>query len=98
MNPAKLAMYTQEKVITLEAQKYLQDTVEKEMLQGLLQYIDTVLFPQIQVKVVCSITLCTAQCWLHKEGFQYGEHKKAAYFDGHEWPDVKKYCNEEFLP
>ena len=61
MNPAKLASYTQEKVITSEVQKFLQNAVDKEMPQDLIKYIDTVLFPHIQVKAVQSISLWTAQ-------------------------------------
>ncbi|KAJ3987893.1 hypothetical protein F5890DRAFT_1571338 [Lentinula detonsa] len=67
MNPAKLAQHTQEKIIMPEVKKYLQNTVNNEMPQGLIRYIDTILFPWIQEKVVQSISLRTAQRWLHKE-------------------------------
>ena len=26
------------------------------------------------------------------------EHKKALYYNGHEWPDVVDYCQNSFLP
>ena len=26
------------------------------------------------------------------------EHKKALYYDGHEWPNVVDYCQNSFLP
>ncbi|KAJ3768680.1 hypothetical protein FB446DRAFT_694658 [Lentinula raphanica] len=60
MDPAKLAEYTQAKIITPEIQKYLEGAVNDEMPRGLITYIDTVLFPRIQVKVVRSINLRTA--------------------------------------
>ncbi|KAJ3820387.1 hypothetical protein F5880DRAFT_1451657, partial [Lentinula raphanica] len=52
MNPAKLAAHTQESIITPEIRKYVQSAVNEEMPQGLIQYVDTVLFPRIQLKVV----------------------------------------------
>jgi hypothetical protein len=36
--------------------------------------------------------------WLHCEGFKYTEHKKALYYDGHDWSDVVYYCQKIFLP
>ncbi|THU76035.1 hypothetical protein K435DRAFT_705817 [Dendrothele bispora CBS 962.96] len=50
MNPGKLAEYTQTKIITPEIQKYLDGAVKEEMPRGLIQYIDTVIFPRIQIK------------------------------------------------
>ncbi|KAF8130404.1 hypothetical protein K438DRAFT_1999438 [Mycena galopus ATCC 62051] len=44
------------------------------------------------------ISLSTARCWLHNEGFQYIGHKKKVYFDGHDRPDVVAYRQKEFLP
>lgn len=44
------------------------------------------------------MSLSTAQCWLHCEGFQYIRHKKGLYFDGHDWTDVISYWQDEFLP
>ncbi|KAF8218981.1 hypothetical protein L208DRAFT_1345003 [Tricholoma matsutake] len=50
------------------------------------------------MKVGRGISLCTACRWLHAEGFCYTEHKKALYYDGHEWPDVLAYQKNVFLP
>lgn len=44
------------------------------------------------------ISVSTAHRWLHCEGFQYMEHKKALYYDGHEWLDVVDYQQNYFLP
>ena len=67
------------------------------MPQGLKKYMEIELFLWIQLKVGHGISLSTAHCWMHKEGFQYISHKKGLYFDGHDRPDVA-YCQEVFLP
>ena len=43
-------------------------------------------------------TLRTACQFLQKEGFQFMEHKKGLYCDGHKQPDVVDYCQKVFLP
>ncbi|KAJ3747056.1 hypothetical protein DFH05DRAFT_1377744, partial [Lentinula detonsa] len=83
MNPTKLRDFVESSIITPEAQKHIQNAVNNEMPRGLIHYLETELFPRIQLKVVHSINLRTARKWLHKEGFQYIEHKKAIYYD--EW-------------
>jgi len=40
----------------------------------------------------------TAQRWLKKMGFTYGEVRKCVYIDGHEWEDVMVYRRDVFLP
>jgi hypothetical protein len=91
MNPQKLAEFSKNQLIPGEAEKYLCRIVEKEMPRGLKQYVEVELFPHIQLKVGKGISISTAQRWLHREGFQYMEHKKALYFDGHDRPDVVNY-------
>ncbi|KAF8163899.1 hypothetical protein K438DRAFT_1985012 [Mycena galopus ATCC 62051] len=39
-----------------------------------------------------SISLRTAQRWLHKTGWRFGKKKNSIYLDGHERPDVVEYC------
>lgn len=68
------------------------------MPRGLKQYMEVELFPQIHLKVGRGISLNTARCWLHLEGFQYISHKKGLYFDGHDRPDVLAYRQNYFLP
>jgi hypothetical protein len=98
MNPQKLAEFSKNQLIPGEAEKYLCRIVEKEMPRGLKQYMEVELFPRIQLKVGKGISISTARRWLHREGFQYMEHKKALYFDGHDRPDVVSYRQKEFLP
>ncbi|KNZ74147.1 hypothetical protein J132_07794 [Termitomyces sp. J132] len=50
------------------------------------------------MKVKKSVSIRTAQQWLHKEGFQFIGYKKGLYFDGHDQPDVLEYQNKVFLP
>lgn len=40
----------------------------------------------------------TAQRWMKKFGFRWGEDPKGQYVDGHEREDVVKYRNEQFIP
>jgi hypothetical protein len=68
------------------------------MLRGLKRFMEVELFPRIHLKVGRGVSLSTAQCWLHCEGFRYIGHKKGLYFDGHDWPDVVSYWQNEFLP
>jgi hypothetical protein len=98
MDPLKLANFTKDNTIAQAAQRYLRDIVEKEMPHSLKRYMETELFPQIQLKVTKGISLRTARQWLHWEGFHYCKHKKSLYYDGHEHPDVVQYCQTEFLP
>ena len=52
----------------------------------------------MHLKVGKGISISTARRWLHREGFRYMEHKKGLYYDGHDWPDVLDYRQNEFLP
>jgi len=38
-----------------------------------------------------SISIQTAQCWLHKMGWQYGKKRNGMYIDGYERDDVVEY-------
>ena len=35
---------------------------------------------------------------MHKEGFWYSSYAKGLYYNGHDCPDVIKYCQNHFLP
>lgn len=98
VNPAKLAQFTQKKLILSAADQYLKHIVNKEMPAGLKQYMEYVLFPRIQLKVARGISLSTARRWMYLEGFHYISHKKGLYFDGHDRPDVVTYQQDVFLP
>ncbi|KAJ6483107.1 hypothetical protein C8R45DRAFT_931736 [Mycena sanguinolenta] len=98
MDPIKLADFTAGKLIPEAAKKYALDAVRNEMPQGLKKYMETDLFPRLQLKAGKGISLSTARRWLHNEGFQYIGHKKDVYFDGHDRPDVVAYQQKEFLP
>jgi predicted transcriptional regulator len=98
VNPKKLAEFSEQKMVPVEAKKYLEGIVEQEMPRGLQKYVQTELFPRIGVKATKGISLSTARRWLHDEGFSYISHKKALYYDGHERPDVVDYRQQDFLP
>jgi len=98
MNPAKLAEFSQQKMIPAAAQKYLHHLVDDEVPRALKKYMETELLPRIQQKVVKGVSLETARQFLRKEGFRYTEHKKALFYDGHDRPDVVRDRQERFIP
>ncbi|KAG2031688.1 hypothetical protein BDR03DRAFT_1015862, partial [Suillus americanus] len=98
MDPEKLTWFTENQLIASAADKYLQQIVHDEMPCGLKQYMEDNLFPCIHLKAGSSISLSTAQRWLHSKGFQYTSHKKGLYFNGHDRPDVVSYRQDHFLP
>ena len=91
MDPLKLNKFTKNKLVLQTADKYLHHLVDNEMPQGLKKYMEVELFPCIHLKAGHGISLVTACCWLHSEGFKYTTHKKGLYFNGHDWPDVVQY-------
>ncbi|KIK37980.1 hypothetical protein CY34DRAFT_25812 [Suillus luteus UH-Slu-Lm8-n1] len=86
--PQKLAKFTNNKLLHTEATKYVEGLVQTEMPQGLKRYIELELFPCIYMKVRHEISLSTAHCWLHHEGFQFMVYKNGLYFNDHDQPDV----------
>jgi hypothetical protein len=98
MDPAKLAEFTQNKLIPDAAERFVHQVVNVEMPNGLKRYLELELFPRVALKVGKGISLRTARRWLHCEGFKYTAHKKALYYDGHERADVIKFRQEVFLP
>ena len=98
MNPEKLANFTASKLVGNAVRKYLQHLVDTEMPAGLKRYLELDLFPHIHMKAVHGVSLSTAHCWLHAEGFRYISHNKGLYFNGHDHPDVIDYHQNVFLP
>ena len=84
MDPAKLAEFSQQKMVPEAAKKYLKRIVTDEMPRGLKRYMEVELFPRIHLKVGKGVSLQTTHRFLHREGFRYTEHKKSLYYDGHE--------------
>jgi len=62
------------------------------------QYINTSLFPELDIKPKKPLSIRTARRWLIKLGWTYTLVKKGVYMDGHEREDVVHYRNHEFLP
>ena len=69
MDPAKLALFSEKKLIPSAADAYLRHIVREEMPKGLKQYMELVLFPRIQLKVRRGVSLSTARRWMRREGF-----------------------------
>ncbi|KIY48963.1 hypothetical protein FISHEDRAFT_58593 [Fistulina hepatica ATCC 64428] len=91
--------FSQQKMIPAASKAYLQTVLEDEMPKGLKQYMEHELFPHIHLspgKKGVSLTTCCSI--LAQEGFQYTEHAKGMYYDGHERPDVVVYRQDTFIP
>ena len=62
--------------------------------QDIVDFMET---PEMQEKLdeigvgKKKISLCTAQCWLHRMGWRYGRKRNGMYVDGHERDDVVAY-------
>jgi hypothetical protein len=60
MNPAKLAEFSKNNLVSMAAREYLQHIMNKEMPEGLKKYIEAELFPCNHLKVGKGIFFCTA--------------------------------------
>jgi len=61
MNPAKLAEFSKDNLVSVAAKEYLQHIINKEMPEGLKKYMEIELFPHIHLEVRKGISLHTAQ-------------------------------------
>jgi hypothetical protein len=98
IDPGKLAEFSKQKMVPAVADKYLRHIVDVEMPASLKKYMEVELFPRIHLKVGKGVSLATARRILQNEGFEYTEHKKGLYFDGHKRPNVVDYRQKDFLP
>ena len=98
MNLAKLTAFTWDKPMPAKAEKYIHQIIDKKMLVRLKKYLEVELFLCIHLKVGKGISLSTACQWLHWEGFWYMKYKKMLYYDGHDWPDILDYHQNQYLP
>ena len=60
LNLVKLAAFTRDELIPVEAEKYACQIVDKEMPAGLKKYLEVELFPWIHLRVRKGICLSTA--------------------------------------
>jgi hypothetical protein len=85
INLAKLAQFTWKVLILSATDKYPKHIVNEEIPKGLKQYLEYELFPCIQLKVACGISLSTVCHWSHLKAFSTFLAKKACIYDH---PDV----------
>jgi hypothetical protein len=65
---------------------------------ALQKFINSSLFPELDIKPKNPLSIRTARRWLIKLGWTHTLVKKGVYMDGHECEDVVHYRNHEFLP
>jgi len=61
VNPEKLQKFTNKTMLPTEAAKYCQEICDKEMPEGLKQYMELELFPRIHIKVGKGISVSIAR-------------------------------------
>ncbi|KAG1763413.1 hypothetical protein EDD22DRAFT_979392 [Suillus occidentalis] len=82
MNPEKLAKFTNNEMITKEADLYLKNVINDEMPNALKRYIESELFPRIQLKMTAQSNDMNDKEWvfdnefkLRKKGVGRGIHR-----------------------
>src|SRR5262249_19872730 len=55
------------------------------------EFIETEVIPGLGIEWKTTISERTARVWLEKLGWEYKDHSKDVYFDGHERDDVVEY-------
>ncbi|KAI6017800.1 hypothetical protein BKA83DRAFT_4465169 [Pisolithus microcarpus] len=70
INPEKLTTLTKNQLIPAEAEKYVHQITANKMPNGLRQYMELELFPQIHLKVSKGISLATAS----GQSLEYGKN------------------------
>lgn len=80
MDPIKLAAFTENKLVPSAVNEYLQELNQHEMPSGLKKYMALEIFSRNHIKVRRGVSLSTAHCWLHSEGFHFVSHKKRSLF------------------
>jgi len=98
IDPAKLTDFTVQKMVPAVAKTYGTNLMTNTIPNGLKQYLELKLLPQMHMTVTQGVSLRTARHWLHREGFHFTKHWKALYFDGHEREDVVEYRQSVFIP
>jgi hypothetical protein len=79
--------------------EYLQNVPAGKVTPAALQiYINSSLFPELEITPKTPLSIRTARRWLIKLGWTHTIVKKGVYMDGHEREDVVHYRQEEFLP
>ncbi|KAF9455309.1 hypothetical protein BDZ94DRAFT_1205895, partial [Collybia nuda] len=84
-----------------QIQLHLQEIAKDGYIRA-LDIVDFLARPAMQQKLAeagarkTTISLRTAQRWLHNMGWRYGQKKNGMYIDGHERPDIVEY-REAFI-
>jgi hypothetical protein len=79
--------------VQLEVLQWLRERSAKAdiTVKSLQQYVSSTLFPTLGIENKTSISRRTARALLESLGFEYKQHQKGIYVDGHERPDVVQY-------
>jgi hypothetical protein len=78
----------------LRVTQYLRANKFTVTIQQFIKFIEDEAIPSLGIETRKTIGERTAQKWLHHLGWDYKDHSKDIYFDGHEREDVVAYRNE----
>jgi hypothetical protein len=85
--------------VKLRALEYLRSVPAGKVTSAKFhKYINSSLFPELDIKPKKPLSIRTARRWLIKLGWTYTLVKKGVYMGGHEREDVVHFRNHEFLP
>ena len=77
IDPAKLAQFSEKKLVGIAADEYLKNILQDEIPQGVKKYLEYKLFPWNHLKVGCGVLLSTAHLWLYSKVFCISSTRKA---------------------
>ena len=78
----------------LRVTQYLRGNKFTVTIQQFIKFIEDEAIPSLGIETRKTIDEATAQRWLHHLGWDYKDHSKDIYFDGHEREDVVAYRNK----
>jgi len=74
--------------LKLRVTEYLRTYKFKLNIADFVKFIEDEVIPALGIEEKTSISFSTAREWLHMLGWEYKDHSKNIYFDGHEREDV----------
>ena len=74
--------------LKLQVNEYLRIHKFKLNVADFVKFVEDEVIPALGIEEKTSISYSTARKWLHILGWEYKDHSKNIYFDGHEYEDV----------
>ena len=85
---AKVRSFLLHEDLKLQVTEYLRAHKFKLNVANFVKFVEDEVIPTLGIEEKTSISCSTAHEWLHILGWEYKDHSKNIYFDGHEREDV----------